>query len=121
VQAMALLLACTEGRLDAVRELVEGGASIHEVNEGGDSALSIATRNGRVAVVKYLVRIGADVNVANSAGWTPLVLAAYNGHLDVVSELLEQGLKGGLLSGTSGGCSTAGTSFSIGRSGRRHW
>lgn len=61
-----------QGTLDAVRLVVESGADIHAVDEGGNAALHHVVDKGFDRVVEYLVSKGADVNASNARGQTPL-------------------------------------------------
>jgi ankyrin repeat protein len=69
----ALLFAARDGQMDAVRELVEGGANINEVSQSDrTSPITMAIINGHLDLAKYLLDHGAAPNLANAAGLTPL-------------------------------------------------
>jgi hypothetical protein len=83
---------CAEfGELERVKQLVEGGANIEEVDEDGMTALLLASTTGQSDIVVYLVEHGA--NVANTAGngTTALHWACIVGTLSTVKCLLEHG------------------------------
>jgi ankyrin repeat protein len=60
----ALLFAVQLGRMNAVRALIDGGASVNDGLPDGTSALVLATQNGHWELGAYLVDHGADVNAA---------------------------------------------------------
>ncbi len=82
-----LLLAAGEGRLDAVRYLLDQGADVNARDERGRSALTEATFYGNTSVIKELVLRGADINAVSNEG-TALDIAVSNKH-DVIAELLK--------------------------------
>ena len=69
----ALHFAAREGQLDAIRELVEGGADVN-LQSAGDKTPPIteAIINGHVDLAKYLLDHGANPKIANADGLTPL-------------------------------------------------
>ncbi len=72
----ALLFAARDGRLDAVRALLEAGADVNQICAGDHtSPLVIAVSNGHYEVGKYLVEHGANPNLANVDGLMPLYAA----------------------------------------------
>lgn len=88
-----LMIACLEGHLDAVKALVENGASLAErdMSLNGQTVLMTAAYNQHAGVVKYLISKGADVNDVKNDGWTVLLIACEGGSLDVVKLLVEKG------------------------------
>lgn len=72
----ALLYAARDGKMEAVRALIETGADVNAVSAGDhSSAIVIATVNGHYDVAKYLLDHGADPNLANIDGLAPLYAA----------------------------------------------
>jgi ankyrin repeat protein len=69
-----LLLAAGEGRLDAVRYLLDQGADVNARDEHGRSALTEAAFNGNASVIKELILRGAELNARSDEG-TPLDIA----------------------------------------------
>jgi ankyrin repeat protein len=69
----ALHFAAREGQMDAIRELVEGGADVN-LQSAGDKTPPIteAIINGHVDIAKYLLDHGANPKIANADGLTPL-------------------------------------------------
>jgi ankyrin repeat protein len=66
-----LMFAVREGRLDAVRALLDLGANVNEAASNGCSVLVLAIINAHYDVAAFLLEHGADPNAAGQ-GWTPL-------------------------------------------------
>jgi ankyrin repeat protein len=77
-----LIRAIWEGRIDAVRELLEGGAD-PDAEVHGTTALREATIKGRPDVVRLLLERGAKADVLDGSGKTPLDRAIQRGHTDI--------------------------------------
>lgn len=90
-EAMTLHTASKEGRLDVVRNFLDGGADVDTRNDDYDTPLQLASNGGHLEVVRLLIDRGADVNCRNQDGWTPLHEASWEDHLDVARLLLEHG------------------------------
>jgi ankyrin repeat protein len=91
-----LFYAAQEGKLDAVKFLVEeGGAKASVAYTDGHSPLVAAAFNGHADVVEYLVQHGADVDETDdnivTGHYTALHWAAEHGHAEVAKLLLERG------------------------------
>lgn len=72
----ALHFAAREGQMDAIRELVAGGADVNRVSEGDQTpAITVAIINGHLDLAKFLLDHGADPKIANADGLTPLYAA----------------------------------------------
>ena len=82
-----LLLAASEGRLNAVRYLLDQGADLNALDSAGNTALTEATYYGHVSVVKELLLRGANINPRSGAG-TPLDVALSKNN-DTVADLLK--------------------------------
>ena len=87
-----LLLAAGEGRLDAVRYLLDQGADVNARDERGRSALTEAAFNGNAPVVKELILRGAELNALCDEG-TALDIATKTKHADAVDLLKHYGAK----------------------------
>ena len=87
-----LLLAAGEGRLDAVRYLLDQGADVNARDERGRSALTEAAFNGNASVIKELIIRGAELNALSDAG-TALDIAISTKHEDAVELLRHYGAK----------------------------
>ena len=79
-QDTLLTWAARHGQAEAVRLLLEGGASVGATNGGGGSAMHIACQEGQVECARLLLEAGAAVNQADSEGRTPLYVACQEGH-----------------------------------------
>lgn len=69
-----LMLAAREGRVNAVRYLLDQGADVNAYDGSGNTALGEATYYSQVAVIKELLARGANINALNN-GATPLDIA----------------------------------------------
>jgi len=87
-----LFLAAGEGRLNAVRYLLDQGADINACDRSGNTALTEATYYGHVSVVKELLVRGANINFLSSAG-TPLDIALSKNNDPVVDLLKHYGAR----------------------------
>jgi ankyrin repeat protein len=68
-----LLIAARNGHADAVKALLESGATVNEVSAGDKSSpLVIAIANGHYDVAKFLLEHGADPNLATIDGLAAL-------------------------------------------------
>jgi ankyrin repeat protein len=81
-----LCLAAREGRLNAVRYLLDHGADLNARDGAGNTALAEATYYGQVPVMKELLSRGANINTLSSTG-TPLDIALSRSN-DLVADLL---------------------------------
>jgi hypothetical protein len=90
-----LHLAAREGRLDAVRWLLQNGKpnekDVNARDNYSETPLHFAARHGHRNVIEFLLGLpeGArpDVNARNNNGRTPLHIAARHGHLNVIEFL----------------------------------
>lgn len=87
------LAAAREGKVEAVKDLVQRGIDINTSDRMGITALMWAAMEGQSDVVKFLIDQGADVNRSTNAGNTALIWAASNNHTGIIEMLLEQGAK----------------------------
>ena len=89
-----LMLACKEGRCEAVHFLVEDGhANVNAARTtDGKTALMWASQNGHLETARFLVGLcGANVNAMTTEGQTVLMWASQEGHLGIVRFLVEHG------------------------------
>jgi ankyrin repeat protein len=105
--ATPVALAAEVNSLDAIKELVAGGADPTIPTEKGVTPLMLAAGAGTdvqrrrspeeraiaVDTAKFLVEHGTDVNAAGQFGWTALHSAAYQGLNDVIEYLVSKGAK----------------------------
>jgi ankyrin repeat protein len=82
-----LCLAAREGRLNAVRYLLDHGADLNARDEVGNTALGEASYYGQMPVIKELLSRGANINTLSSTG-TPLDIALSRSN-DLVADLLK--------------------------------
>jgi len=84
-----LCRAADEGRVAAIKALVQVGADI-EANAGnGITALMYASNHGHLQAVKFLVEAGADIQAKNGNGETALMFASASGNVEAVKFLVE--------------------------------
>jgi ankyrin repeat protein len=74
---------------DALRALLQQGASVNAADADGTTALHWASYRDDVETASLLIRAGAKVNAANDLGATPLWTASLNGSAAMVQRLLE--------------------------------
>ena len=86
-----LVDAAKRGDRDAVRALVQQGASVNAADEDGTTALHWASYRDDVRSADLLIRAGARVNAPNDLGVTPLWTASQNGSAAMVRRLLDEG------------------------------
>jgi uncharacterized protein len=105
--ATPLLLAAEVNSLDAIKELVKGGADPKIATEQGTTALTVASGAGTdvqrarspeeralaVETAKFLLDQGVDINAPGQFGWTALHSASYQGLNDVIALLVSRGAK----------------------------
>eukprot|EP00919_Chromeraceae_sp_WS-2016_P032725 GHVR01077242.1.p1 GENE.GHVR01077242.1~~GHVR01077242.1.p1 ORF type:complete len:181 (+),score=17.83 GHVR01077242.1:18-560(+) len=77
--------------MEAVKWLVENGASVENINKGGQTPLMLAAEKEHLNLMKWLHEKGATLDLKDNEGNTTLLFAAYNGHLDAVRWLVENG------------------------------
>ncbi len=86
-------IAATNGRLNAVKALVESGADVNYATSGGWTAAMAAADNGHLEVLRYLALKKADLGARTRMGRTLLMRASYHGQTAVVKYLLTKGNK----------------------------
>ena len=89
----ALHLAAYFGRLDAVRLLLNKGASVkaRSTNAMENMPLHAAAAGRHAGVIKLLLEFGAPADAQQSGGWVALHAAAQNGDLESAKALIEGG------------------------------
>ena len=97
----ALDIACQEGHLEVVKELINCGASIQPYNEKlhdpdvefwrPKPPLHRAVVFGRIEVVKELLKLGAKVNHEDDFYGTPINIVAKTGNLPIAKVLMSYG------------------------------
>lgn len=85
-----LILAVMNGRTDAVRILLDHGASVEPRDATDLIPLCLASSGGHADIVRLLLAKGAKI-VANAEGLYPQALAARAGHAECLRLLVESG------------------------------
>ncbi|SJX63086.1 probable PHO81-cyclin-dependent kinase inhibitor [Sporisorium reilianum f. sp. reilianum] len=85
-----LILAVMNGRTDAVRILLDHGASVEPRDATDLIPLCLASSGGHADIVKLLLQKGAKI-VSNAEGLYPQALAARAGHAECVRLLVKSG------------------------------
>merc|ERR1711971_855922 len=85
--------ALAKAKWDCARILIEKGADLDVLNEGGcfGSSLHYAVYQGNEEFVKLILSKGADVNSISGQGYTPLHMAVINSHDALVPILIKGG------------------------------
>jgi ankyrin repeat protein len=105
--ATPLALAAEVNSLDAIKELVKGGADPRIATEQGTTPLMLAVGAGTdvqrtrsqeeralaLETAKFLADQGVDVNAVGQFGWTALHCATYQGLNDAIEFLISKGAK----------------------------
>ena len=86
-----LLNAVTAGHIDAVKQLIKGGANSNLPDGEGRSALFIACERGFYEPASLLLDAGAEVESRSLDSRTPLYVACQSGYVDVARMLLAAG------------------------------
>ncbi|MGH9594902.1 MAG: ankyrin repeat domain-containing protein, partial [Bryobacteraceae bacterium] len=88
-----LHLAAFFGKVDAVRFLLNKGASVttRSTNDLRNTPLHAAAAGGHSQIVKILLDHGADANARQHSGWAPLHAAAQNGDVESARALVAAG------------------------------
>ena len=60
--------------IEAVRLLLDAGASVSQATESGDTALHAAAASGSAALIQLLADRGASLEAVNQTGQTPLAM-----------------------------------------------
>ena len=81
------------GDIDEVKELIDQGAEIDVVYEGGPIFTSLiwASGNGYTDVVEYLIEKGANINQKMREDVTPLMWACVKEQIDIMELLIKKG------------------------------
>jgi ankyrin repeat protein len=75
-----LIYACSKGRLDVAKYLVQHGADVNSTSPNGSTPLMMAAMSGNEYVVKYLLDQGADLKIRNSLGFSAIDMAKQYDH-----------------------------------------
>ena len=83
-------IVCRRKDMDMLKNLVEQGADINNVNEKGQSIMHIVAETGDENMLKFLHSLGADANLHDNEEKTPLHIATEKGHYKIVDMLIEK-------------------------------
>ena len=86
-----LHIACREGFLEIVRELVVHGANIRAQDALGLTPLHVSAELGQVDAVMFLLERGSSVTDVDLEGLTAMHYACLKGHIEVAEVLVEAG------------------------------
>src|SRR4029077_11624285 len=87
-----LMTAARTGKVDAVKVLLEHGASVNVKEKWkNQTALMWAAHEGNAETVRLLIAAGATVSDRSMFGWTPLLFAARQGQTDPIRALVAAG------------------------------
>ena len=88
----ALMIACEEGKKDAINVLLNAGADPNIADVDGDTCLHNAARSYcSTEVLQAIISHGGDVNATNKKNENALMLACKNKKEDVINVLLNAG------------------------------
>jgi len=78
------------GNLEVVRQHIEAGTNINEIEPmSGSTPLISAATFGKTDIVKALIEAGADLTISNNDGTTPLHSAAFFCRVEIVQLLID--------------------------------
>ncbi len=78
------------GDVDALKELLQGGADKDEKDDEGRTALHFACGYGEIACAEELIKAGANVDAKDGNDNTPLHYAAGYGQVEATQLLLNR-------------------------------
>jgi ankyrin repeat protein len=81
---------CALGDVEALKELLQGGANKDEKDDEGRTALHFACGYGEIACARELIKAGADVDAKDGNDNTPLHYAAGYGQAEGIQLLLDR-------------------------------
>ena len=74
-----------------VKELIDGGADVNELDEDGDTPLIWAIEDEDEEFITEFIRAGCDVNKTNTLGFTALMVASTSGFVNITKKLIKSG------------------------------
>ena len=88
------MLAAFVGHLETCQAVVEGGASVETVDNGGRSALHYAVERGHRGIVTFLLKCGADADAKDNNNVSPFSMAKSKGDRRTSRVLLDGKIEG---------------------------
>ena len=83
--------AALQGEIEKVRNYLDQGFDVNQVNQDKQSLLMLAGFNGHTELCKLLLKAGARINDRDANGRTPLMFASSGPFPETVQLLLESG------------------------------
>ncbi len=90
-QTTPLMWAIINNMNDLVKDLIDKGAPLNDVDSNGETALMFAVDNDNLEIIKLLVSRGANVNTIDKEDDSPLSLAVGLDKIKVVELLIQAG------------------------------
>lgn len=85
-----LHMACENGHLDVVRQLVDFGADVNQTSDENGTPLCVACMKGHADIATFLISKGALVHDPALGHLSPILLACKSGKHEVVEFLLSE-------------------------------
>ncbi len=87
---MHIHAAVLSGNLEVVRQHIEAGSNIDEIEPmSGSTPLVSAATFGKTAIAELLIEAGASLTISNNDGTTPLHAAAFFCRIEIVQLLID--------------------------------
>lgn len=80
-----------QGRIEAVRMIIERYPECVDHKSSGKTALQVAAHQGHIEIVSFLLESGADINSRDDEGDTALHYAAFGNQSEIIELLLRKG------------------------------
>lgn len=87
-----LMYAARDGRVEAAKILVDGGADLEKTDPNGITPLLMAISNDQMSTARYLIDKGARINVSDWYGRTPIWTAVEVRNMDEDNGSFENGV-----------------------------
>ena len=88
----SLIEASSNGDLERVRQIIEGGVDVNAQGAHGNTALVSSFAFGdHLELVRYLISLGVDVDYTGMEEGTPLMLAAFGGKAEHMQLFIDAG------------------------------
>ncbi|MDR2720222.1 MAG: ankyrin repeat domain-containing protein, partial [Nitrososphaerota archaeon] len=109
----ALHAAASNGYVDCLKYLIEGGANVNLSNTEGVTPLHLAAERGYAEIADMLVKAGANVNAVNNNKDTPYTLATRKGFNQIMDILTTVDVVGSPNVSVKNGLSLESFNFSV--------
>ena len=81
--------AALEGHVDTVKQALETGTNVNQIDENGRTMLMVAAFNGHTSIAKFLIDQGTKIDTRDMAGRTALMFASTGPNVPTVQLLLD--------------------------------